>query len=111
VEWKLTLSPLPALAFLASMQEVTNLLSEVRLTEAGTVRSRSYSGGMRRRLSVAVALIGNPSVVFLDEPVSALPAFLAPQQCIAGEPAQLKGWWSSAHEQQLCIPLLSPTNS
>jgi ABC-type multidrug transport system ATPase subunit len=29
----------------------------------------SYSGGMKRRLSVALALVGNPKIVFLDEPV------------------------------------------
>jgi len=72
-------------------KEVEALLGEVRLTEAGATRTGSYSGGMKRRLSVAVALIGNPSIVFLDEPVSALPAILAPQQCIAGESVQPKG--------------------
>jgi len=36
------------------------------------MRSGYYSGGMKRRLSVAVSLIGSPSIVFLDEPVSAL---------------------------------------
>lgn len=44
-------------------------LAEVRLTESARVRARSYSGGMKRRLSVAIALIGEPKLVILDEPV------------------------------------------
>nr|AIU41626.1 ABC transporter family protein [Hevea brasiliensis] len=47
-------------------------LAEVRLTEAAKVRTRSYSGGMRRRLSVAIALIGNPKLVILDEPTTGM---------------------------------------
>lgn len=34
------------------------------------MRAGSYSGGMKRRLSVAMALIGDPKIVYLDEPVS-----------------------------------------
>jgi ABC-type multidrug transport system ATPase subunit len=78
--------------------EVARLLKEVELTEAKDMRSASYSGGMRRRLSVAVgmyrtqnggclcmgmtnvfflcsALIGDPKIVFLDEPVRTSHAF------------------------------------
>ena len=44
-------------------------LAEVKLTESAKVRTRSYSGGMRRRLSVAISLIGDPKLVILDEPV------------------------------------------
>lgn len=53
-------------------------LAEVRLTEAAKVRAGSYSGGMKRRLSVAIALIGKPKLVILDEPVSSIltPLFL-----------------------------------
>ncbi|KAK4394439.1 ABC transporter A family member 2 [Sesamum angolense] len=47
---------------------VQKLLPEVKLTEAAKVRSGSYSGGMKRRLSVAIALIGEPKLVILDEP-------------------------------------------
>lgn len=36
------------------------------------MRDESYSGGMRRRLSVAVALIGNPKLVILDEPTTGM---------------------------------------
>ncbi|KAF5196994.1 Abc transporter a family member [Thalictrum thalictroides] len=49
-----------------------NSLAEVQLTEAAKMRSRSYSGGMKRRLSVAIALIGNPKLVLLDEPTTGM---------------------------------------
>jgi len=52
--------------------EATRLLEEVELTEAAHVRSTMYSGGMRRRLSVAISLIGNPRIVFLDEPTTGM---------------------------------------
>ncbi|WZY84718.1 hypothetical protein YC2023_031102 [Brassica napus] len=46
------------------------LLADVKLTGAAKIRAGSYSGGMKRRLSVAIALIGDPKLVFLDEPKS-----------------------------------------
>jgi ABC-type multidrug transport system ATPase subunit len=46
----------------------TTLLGAVRLTKHGQKLAVRYSGGMKRRLSVAISLVGNPSVVFLDEP-------------------------------------------
>lgn len=47
-------------------------LAEVKLTDAAKVRAGSYSGGMKRRLSVAIALIGDPKMVFLDEPTTGM---------------------------------------
>ena len=41
----------------------------MKLTGSAKIRAGSYSGGMKRRLSVAIALIGDPKLVFLDEPV------------------------------------------
>jgi ABC-type Na+ transport system ATPase subunit NatA len=48
------------------------LLERTKLTPAGDRRSSTYSGGMKRRLSVAVALIGDPEVVYLDEPTTGM---------------------------------------
>ncbi len=49
-----------------------DLLRRFSLTEAGTRRAATYSGGMRRRLDIAMSLIGNPAVIFLDEPTTGL---------------------------------------
>ncbi len=49
-----------------------DLLTRFSLTEAGTRRVATYSGGMRRRLEIAMSLIGDPGVVFLDEPTTGL---------------------------------------
>ncbi|XP_022843392.1 ABC transporter A family member 2-like [Olea europaea var. sylvestris] len=51
---------------------VQKLIAEVKLTEAAKMRAGSYSGGMRRRLSVAIALIGEPKLVILDEPTTGM---------------------------------------
>lgn len=48
------------------------LLARFDLTEAGDRRAATYSGGMRRRLDIAMSLIGDPPVVFLDEPTTGL---------------------------------------
>ncbi len=48
------------------------LLDRCALTDAGDRRVGGYSGGMRRRLDIAMSLIGNPPVVFLDEPTAGL---------------------------------------
>ena len=49
-----------------------DLLARFGLTEAGGRRVATYSGGMRRRLDIAMSLIGHPSIVFLDEPTTGL---------------------------------------
>ena len=49
-----------------------DLLRRFSLTEAGARRVATYSGGMRRRLDIAMSLIGNPPVIFLDEPTTGL---------------------------------------
>lgn len=49
-----------------------DLLERFSLTAAGARRVSTYSGGMRRRLDIAMSLIGNPPVIFLDEPTTGL---------------------------------------
>ena len=49
-----------------------DLLKRFSLTEAGARKVSTYSGGMRRRLDIAMSLIGNPPVIFLDEPTAGL---------------------------------------
>jgi ABC-2 type transport system ATP-binding protein len=48
------------------------LLARFDLTDAAGRRVSTYSGGMRRRLDIAMSLIGNPPVIFLDEPTTGL---------------------------------------
>src|SRR5688572_24458758 len=49
-----------------------DLLARFSLTDAGGRRVGTYSGGMRRRLDIAMSLIGNPPIIFLDEPTTGL---------------------------------------
>ncbi|WP_125612563.1 ABC transporter ATP-binding protein [Specibacter cremeus] len=48
------------------------LLDRFSLADAGGRKVSEYSGGMRRRLDIAMSLIGNPPVIFLDEPTTGL---------------------------------------
>ncbi len=48
------------------------LLTRFGLTDAADRRVATYSGGMRRRLDIAMSLIGTPQVIFLDEPTTGL---------------------------------------
>ncbi|RYR08552.1 hypothetical protein Ahy_B05g076286 isoform B [Arachis hypogaea] len=57
----------------SSINSITQTsLAEVRLTDSAKVRAGSYSGGMKRRLSVAISLIGDPKLVVLDEPTTGM---------------------------------------
>ena len=51
---------------------VTKLLADLDLTEAADRPARTYSGGMKRRLDLAMSLVASPSVLFLDEPTTGL---------------------------------------
>jgi ABC-2 type transport system ATP-binding protein len=53
-------------------QRAAELLKQFDLVEAGRNNVSTYSGGMRRRLDLAMTLIGNPRIIFLDEPTTGL---------------------------------------
>jgi ABC-2 type transport system ATP-binding protein len=53
-------------------QNIDSLLERVGLNKANKTRCRRLSGGQKRRLALAVALVGNPILVFLDEPTSGM---------------------------------------
>lgn len=67
------------LIMIAQLRRVKNpgkvaddLLTRFDLTSASSRRVSTYSGGMRRRLDIAMSLIGSPQVIFLDEPTTGL---------------------------------------
>ncbi|HEX6508166.1 MAG TPA: ATP-binding cassette domain-containing protein [Chloroflexota bacterium] len=73
------LTGLENLELIASLRHVpeaqttaTALLGEFGLAEAGDRHVMTYSGGMRRRLDIAMSLIGQPPVLFFDEPTTGL---------------------------------------
>ena len=60
------------LSWHTTRQRTAELLERFDLTDAAGKVVRSYSGGMRRKLDLAVSLIGYPSILFLDEPTTGL---------------------------------------
>jgi ABC-type multidrug transport system ATPase subunit len=55
-------------------EHVEKLIGEVGLSKAKNKRADALSGGMRRRLSIAISLVGDSKIVFLDEPTTGLDA-------------------------------------
>ncbi|WP_282794127.1 ATP-binding cassette domain-containing protein [Streptomyces sp. CC224B] len=53
-------------------QVVTRLLERFDLAESADKMAATYSGGMRRKLDLAMTLVGNPQIIFLDEPTTGL---------------------------------------
>jgi ABC-2 type transport system ATP-binding protein len=67
-------------------ERARSLLERFGLEEAGNRSARTYSGGMRRRLDLAAALVAAPPVLFLDEPTTGL------------DPRSRAGLWETIHE-------------
>jgi ABC-2 type transport system ATP-binding protein len=78
-------------------ERVSELLGFVGLEDAADRPARGYSGGMKRRLDIAIGLVHQPSVLFLDEPTTGL------------DPEARAAMWDEverlAHEQNLTILL------
>jgi len=53
-------------------EQIRKALEEVNLTKVKDVWAGTFSGGMKRRLSMAIAGIGDPSIIFLDEPTTGM---------------------------------------
>jgi ABC-2 type transport system ATP-binding protein len=70
----------------AGRRRAAGLLDQFGLAEAARKTAGTYSGGMRRRLDLAMTLIGSPQVIFLDEPTAGL------------DPASRRGMWQMVRE-------------
>ena len=80
--------------------EVNAIIREVGLVEKANAPSGALSGGQKRKLSVAIALIGDPKIVFLDEPTSGM------------DPFSRRSTWNllkvrTAHSIRCCVSLVS----
>jgi ABC-type multidrug transport system ATPase subunit len=79
--------------------EVQRRLDGVHLGSVANVVAGSFSGGMRRRLSVAVSLIGDPKVIYLDEPSTGL------------DPVSRRALWTMFQEAKRGRAMLLTTHS
>ncbi|WP_127531579.1 ABC transporter ATP-binding protein [Paenibacillus kobensis] len=67
------LNMIAKLRYLPNPRKVAEeMLTRFGLVEAADRRVSTYSGGMRRRLDIALSLVGNPQILFLDEPTTGL---------------------------------------
>jgi ABC-2 type transport system ATP-binding protein len=75
-------------SFFGRRPATERLLEDLELTEKRNARTKTLSGGQQQRLSVALALVNDPEVVFLDEPTTGL------------DPAARLGLWSVIRRMQ-----------
>jgi ABC-2 type transport system ATP-binding protein len=75
-------------SFYARQRPVDQVLEDLELGEKRTAQTKTLSGGQRQRLSVALALVNDPEVVFLDEPTTGL------------DPAARQGLWQVVRRMQ-----------
>jgi len=75
-------------SFFAQQRPVDKVLEDLELGEKRSAQTKTLSGGQRQRLSVALALINDPEVVFLDEPTTGL------------DPAARQGLWQVIRRMQ-----------
>ncbi|HEY9292488.1 MAG TPA: ATP-binding cassette domain-containing protein [Microlunatus sp.] len=66
------MAELKKLSAAESRQVITELLDRFELTDAADRRVATYSGGMTRKLDLAMTLVGRPEIIFLDEPSTGL---------------------------------------
>src|SRR6266508_3467703 len=72
-------------------RRAAELLDRFDLAEAASKPAATYSGGMRRRLDLAMGLVGDPRIVFLDEPTTGLDPRSRRTMCRASA-----SWWPAA---------------
>ncbi|MED6166073.1 Phospholipid-transporting ATPase abca7, variant 2, partial [Stylosanthes scabra] len=89
------------MADLKISKAVEDSLKSLNLFNGGVANKQAgkYSGGMKRRLSVAISLIGNPSVVYIDEPSTEL------------DPASRKRLWDVIKTAKKDRPIILTTHS
>ncbi|WP_274308984.1 ABC transporter ATP-binding protein [Solibacillus daqui] len=89
-------------------QQCLDLLEQVGLKDAVHVKTKKYSFGMKKKLGIAQAVIGNPKLIFLDEPTSGMDpeSALEIQQFIRGLASQKKTVFMTSHNlnevEKLC---------